>query len=173
MNQGMEQLYEGCFGDYLTGERERHRTIEKIYDEEYRSHLAYETRLYPGIPSILAALATYGTLAVVTNKPEGPARRLLEILNVAHFMKTVVGGDTCPVAKPNPEMLDETARRTGFIRGNGHAVMIGDSAGDIKMGRAWGAKTIWCAWGYTSHPSETPDFTALTPEDLPKIVKSL
>lgn len=170
VNRGMDQLYRGCFDDHLRGSDARLADVRARYEEDYLGNVAGETRLYPGIAAALARLAELGRLAVVTNKPERISRRLLATLGVDGAFSAVIGGDTCAATKPDPLVLEEAARRCGFDAASGRAVMIGDTASDVALGRAFGAVTIWCAWGYVADPGEKPDFTAETPEALPELV---
>jgi phosphoglycolate phosphatase len=85
---------------------------------------------------------------------------------VSTLFSAVVGGDSCAEAKPSPLMLQEAATRCGFDRSKGRAFMLGDTSGDIQLGRAYGATTIWCAWGYVEAPDEQPDLTAERPAEL-------
>jgi phosphoglycolate phosphatase len=83
----------------------------------------------------------------------------------------VIGGDTLPKTKPDPFVLEAAAHRCGSQKPNDRSFMIGDTDADIKMGRAYGCRTIWCQWGYLDRPGEEPDFIAEKPEDLPRLVK--
>jgi phosphoglycolate phosphatase len=173
VNQGMEQLYRNCFDDYVTDDA-RYAQIEAAYETDYSANVAVHTRAYPGIPEALATLKEWGQLVVVTNKPDAISRRLLEALRLDAFVSDVVGPD-CGAIKPNPLMLQTAAARIGLSstnRNNRDAFMIGDTAGDIKMGRAFGATTVWCAWGYMKEPGETPDHIARVPADLPALIIS-
>lgn len=172
VNRGMDQLYRACFDDHLRGSDARLADVRARYEEDYLVNVARETRLYPGIAAALARLAELGRLAVVTNKPERISRRLLATLGVDGAFSAVIGGDTCAATKPNPLVLQEAARRCGFDAARGRAVMIGDTAADVALGRAFGAVTIWCAWGYAADPGGKPDFTAETPEALPELVRA-
>jgi phosphoglycolate phosphatase-like HAD superfamily hydrolase len=48
--------------------------------------------------------------------------------------------------------------------------MIGDTNADIQLGRAFGARCVWCVWGYADSISESPDFRAEQPSELARIV---
>ncbi len=174
VNQGMDTLYRHCLDDYPAAGTEAQRLgkVRSAYEEDYLAHIADETRLYPGVDPALSALSKLGRVVVVTNKPERLSRRLLEALKVHSWIADVVGGDSGGEIKPSPAMLREAARRIRFDPAAGRAFMIGDTAADIKMGRAYGATTIWCAWGYADTPGETPDFTARAPADLTPILRS-
>lgn len=171
VNGGMEALYRACFDDYRPDAPQRLREIQVAYEADYLAHVAVETRLYAGVHESLRALAPLGLLACVTNKPERISRRLLDELKVGALFATVVGGDSCPRIKPDPVMLETAAARCQFDLARAPAFMIGDTDGDIQLAHAYGAKAIWCAWGYVSSPRETPDARAQQPAELPAIVE--
>jgi HAD superfamily hydrolase (TIGR01549 family) len=178
VNGGMEQLYRKCFDDYIGSHTSeagaREETVRVAYEADYLANVAVQTRLYDGIAQALPELAKLGTLACITNKPEHISRRLLAQLGVGDLFATVVGGDSCPQNKPNPIMLREAVQRLGFdVATEGSKVfMIGDTAGDIKLARAFGAVSVWCAWGYTDAPGDdAPDHVAKGPGDLLQIVR--
>ena len=184
VNGGMDQLYRACFDDYLATGAEavqvaevrdaelRHAELRQAYEADYYANVAEHTRLYEGIEPALRELSTLGSLACITHKPERISRRLLEVLGVGALFATVIGGDTCAESKPSPLMLQTAAQHCGFDREHGQAFMIGDTAADIKLGRAFGAFTVWCAWGYSESPGETPDRQARTPGELAMIVRN-
>ena len=69
---------------------------------------------YPGVPETLALLHDAGVaLGVCTNKPEGPARRLLAQLGFDRWIGALAGGDTFPVKKPDPGHVRELLARMG------------------------------------------------------------
>lgn len=178
VNAGMDRLYRGCFDDYLAAGDSavsgtaRYARVQSAYDADYLAHVADQTRLYDGITPALHALAELGTLACVTNKPERISRALLDALGVGALFGAVIGGDSCAECKPSPLMLQAAAERCGFDRARGRSFMIGDTAGDIQLSRAFGATAVWCAWGYSDSPGAVPDFEARSPSDLPGIVRS-
>lgn len=171
VNRGMDQLYRACFDDYREGNDARLADVRARYEADYLDHVAHDTRLYPGIADSLERLAPVGRLALITNKPERISQRLIEALGIDAFFAVVIGGDTCTASKPDPRVLSEAARRCAFDAARGRAVMIGDTTADITLGRAFGAATIWCAWGYVDRPDREPDFVAAHPTDLPGLVQ--
>ena len=53
-------------------------------------------------------------------------------------------------------------------------IMIGDSAADVALARAFGATAVWCAWGYAASAGENaPDFVARTAHELCAIVAGI
>lgn len=167
MSRGMDNLYRNCFDDY-TGDAD----VAARYQADYLEHVVVETKLYDGMREALQALAELAPVVVVTNKPEHISRALLAELDVASFLRDVVGGDTCAQAKPSGVMLEEAARRAGQNE-RATCVMIGDSNGDVKMARSYGAHAIWCAWGYVESIEQKPDARADRPEELASLARHL
>jgi phosphoglycolate phosphatase len=178
VNRGMTELYEACLEDWLASQLASGKTretalteIAAMYAQAYAARIADHTRLYAGMRETLAVLAAVGKIVVVTNKPEALSRLLLEALGIGPWVTDVMGGDTCAACKPSPLPLHVAAERLGFVPGRDKAWMIGDSVADVRCGRAFGATTIWCAWGYLPNPPlPAPDHVAHTPLDLLALV---
>ncbi len=142
--------------------------------EAYSRAIDTHTQFYPGALDAVDALkaAGYG-VGICTNKPEGLADLLLTRMGVRDQFASLVGADTLPVRKPDPEPLREAARRAG-----GHpdlCVLIGDSDTDRNTARAAGVPSVLVTFG----PSGD-DMAALEPEallhhfgDLPELVTGL
>lgn len=114
---------------------------------DYTAHSTDETYLYPGALEALQALKAQGwRLAVCTNKPEAPARILLDHVGVLPLLDAVGAGDSFPVKKPDPDHIRFTLRAAGVAMED--AVMIGDHHNDVAAGKGAGLPTIFAAWGY-------------------------
>ncbi|HZL30307.1 MAG TPA: HAD-IA family hydrolase, partial [Pseudolabrys sp.] len=106
---------------------------------------------FPGLIDALDTLAADGCrFAVCTNKLERLSVSLLEKLNLAGRFEAICGQDTFAIQKPDPEVL----RRTILAAGGSlaHAVMVGDSATDIRTARAAGVPVIAVDFGYSEQP---------------------
>ncbi|MDU9002639.1 HAD-IA family hydrolase [Sedimentitalea todarodis] len=152
-------------------------TVEAQYPvllEAYRGAIDTHTVLYPGAMDAVEALKTAGYgVGICTNKPEALADLLLRRLGIRDAFASMVGADTLPVRKPDPEPLREAARRAGGDPA--HCVLIGDSDTDRNTARAAGVPSVLVTFG----PSGA-DMAALEPEallhqfaDLPGIVADL
>ncbi len=112
----------------------------------YDRHLLDHTRPYPGVPALLAALAERGSLAVLTNKPSGPTRRLLDGTGLASFFRAVVAGDGPLPRKPDPaglrHLMDE------FGAGPRETLLVGDSAVDLETARRAGTGVCLARYGF-------------------------
>jgi phosphoglycolate phosphatase len=121
------------------------------YLKHYNAHIVDRTRLYPGVEQALATLARAGWVqAVCTNKIEGSARLLIERLGVAKRFAFICGQDTFGVGKPDPTPLIKTIAASGGA--SNRAIMVGDSATDIKTARAAGLPVIAVDFGYSEAP---------------------
>jgi phosphoglycolate phosphatase len=75
---------------------------------------------------------------------------LLGKLKLAERFKAICGQDTFRIQKPDPEILRRTiAAASGSLQ---HAIMIGDSATDIRTARAAGIPVIAVDFGYSEGP---------------------
>ncbi|MBI2713745.1 MAG: phosphoglycolate phosphatase [Rhizobiales bacterium] len=119
--------------------------------EHYSAHIADRSRPFPGLVDALDALASRGCrFAVCTNKLERLSVLLLEQLKLAGRFDVICGQDTFGMQKPDPEVLRRTVAAAG-----GHlqdAIMIGDSATDIRTARAAGIPVIAVDFGYSERP---------------------
>ncbi len=113
----------------------------------YEVHLVDHTRPYPGMVQVLDELARARLqLAVVTNKGEILARRMLGKLGLLPRFAAVMGGDSLARRKPSPEPLLEAAHRVGWDPTA--TVMIGDSALDVEAAASAGMRALAVNWGY-------------------------
>jgi phosphoglycolate phosphatase len=104
----------------------------------------------------LEKLAKAGfSMAVVTNKPEAPARTICDALGVSRFVACVVGGDSCPVLKPDPQPVHLALE--SVHAGVPGSWFVGDNYTDLRAGRAAGLHTCLCRYGYGDPQGEPAD----------------
>lgn len=171
---GIPPLVERAFaaaGRPLAGEA-LHAAVER-YKTLYAAAPAVHTRPYPGVDEALGALGERGArLAVSTNKAEAISRSVLEAVGLAAHFVAVVGGDTLPVRKPDPEMLFHAARLLGVpVR---RMIFVGDSEIDAATGSAAGVPLMLFTRGYRKTPVEALAHAAAFDDfrDLPGLVAS-
>lgn len=100
----------------------------------YGAHIDRFTSLYPGVEDALGRLSEAGhLLGVCTNKPEALAQSLLTRLGIRDRFRALLGADTLPVRKPDPEHLWQTIDCCGGQRDQ--AVLIGDTMTDRGAAR--------------------------------------
>jgi phosphoglycolate phosphatase len=105
--------------------------------------------LYPGAFAAVSGLHTAGhPIAIVTNKPERLALGLLDQLGLLALCGAVVGGDTCPRAKPDPQPLLHALARIAPAARPGDAIMVGDSDVDGQAALTAGCRFLLFTGGY-------------------------
>ena len=157
------------------------RPDEAVVDAQYQPLLDYygqaistHTYLYDGAMEAIAALTDAGyRVAICTNKPEALAVQLLTALGVLDRFHAMLGADTLPVRKPDPEHLFETVRRAGGD--TARCLLVGDTETDRKTAHAAGVPSILVTFGPAGE-----DMAALAPaalldhyRDLPRVVRDL
>lgn len=115
--------------------------------EIYRTNLAQETRLFPGMAELLLVLERLGMKwGVVTNKPAWLTEPLLHALGVAQRACCIVSGDTTKQRKPHPEPMLHACAVSGSLPEQ--CVYVGDAQRDVEAGRQAGMKTLVALFGY-------------------------
>ncbi|NOD35334.1 MULTISPECIES: phosphoglycolate phosphatase [unclassified Ruegeria] len=109
---------------------DRHAELTQLTLKHYNAAASETTIPYPGIPESLDALRQMGcALGICTNKPEAPARHVLEALNLSRFFDVVIGGDSLPTRKPDPKHLFASF---DALEAKGPRVFVGDSEVDSE-----------------------------------------
>jgi phosphoglycolate phosphatase len=145
-----EGLFEEAFAYFLT---------------YYRAHKLDYTTVYPGVMESLDALkvlpdGTVRPMAVLTNKPVGPARAICDGLGLTPYFFSIYGGDSFSTKKPDPQGL-LTLMTAARVRPE-ETLMIGDSDVDINTARNAGAWALGCSFGLAPETLElaAPDAVA-------------
>jgi phosphoglycolate phosphatase len=147
VGDGVKKLIQRALHE-VTGADPPSEQIQKAahyYLQEYEAHLLDSTHLYEGVSTALSRLS-WAMFAVVTNKPEGFSRRILAALGIGERFCAIVGGDSIPQRKPDPAPLLEAMSRCGASAAE--TVMVGDSAIDVRAGKAAGILTCGVTGGF-------------------------
>ncbi len=113
-----------------------------VYDRRLLEH----TRPYDGIPAVVRAAAARTSLALLTNKPEGPARRLLAAFDLASAFTWVVGGDSGFPRKPDPAAVRHLMHEAGATSAG--TLFVGDSMVDVETARRAGVRVCVARYGF-------------------------
>lgn len=128
--------------------------VERLFPElmaYYEAHVAVHSRPFPGVAAMLDRMDALGVrAAVVTNKAERPARKLLGELGLAGRMAAIIGGDTLAERKPSPVPVLAMMDRCG----GGRAAFVGDSIFDVEAARGAGATSVIVRFGFLDRPAE-------------------
>lgn len=140
VGNGITRLFNNMTGK---SEEEKYETI-RTYIEYLESHLLDTTAPFPGVIETLAGIAK--RKAVVTNKLEKMANRVVTALGMADHIDLIVGSDSTPKMKPDPapiylalEKLEAAPERT---------VMVGDTVDDVLSAKAAGVISCGVSYGF-------------------------
>ncbi|MBD3160874.1 MAG: HAD-IIIA family hydrolase [Candidatus Eisenbacteria bacterium] len=140
----------------------------EAFVRHYLDHLLDRSKPYPGIPEMLGRLQDAGAeMAVVSNKPQEPAVRLVEGLGLASRFRLILGMGPNTDRKPHPGMLLEAIDRLEAPLES--CVLVGDSPVDVEASRAAGIASVAVAWGFRSEAelrATKPDLLAVTVAEL-------
>jgi phosphoglycolate phosphatase len=150
----------------------------------YREHKLDHTTVYAGIRESLTAIqsangarqkdgsAVPRKLAVLSNKPVGPSRAIIEALGMGPFFTQIYGGNSFASKKPDPEgaraLLEENGVRPE------EAVIVGDSHVDVETGRNAGLWTVGVSYGFAPHTLEdaAPDVLVDRPREMAEVFEA-
>lgn len=125
----------------------QHQRLLDTFLEIYNQEPCVDTRPFHGILEFLTwGLANNKKMICVTNKPERPARKILEVLNMSHYFEDVVGGDRFEVRKPDPKPLLHCVETFGSCVEN--TLMVGDSSNDVEAAKRAGMDCVVVSYGY-------------------------
>ncbi|HKH44924.1 MAG TPA: HAD-IA family hydrolase [Thermoanaerobaculia bacterium] len=120
------------------------------YLDHYRNVCLDETRPYPGIEEMLAALAGAYPLALLSNKGESLSRKVLAGLGLDRYFREILGGDSLPTRKPDPAGLHLLAGRLDVPIGQ--LLLVGDTRIDAETAQNAGSLFALVEWGFPRPP---------------------
>ena len=135
----------------------------------YTAHIDVYTHPYPGMQEVVNKLDKEGVrLAIASNKFQEGTEYLVNKFFPGIPFVAVLGNRPGYPLKPDPEIVGEVLRKSGVSRED--AIMVGDSATDMKTAANGGIDRIAVDWGYRSMKG-TPGLTVVeSAEELLKIL---
>ena len=119
----------------------------EFFLEFYRDHYLDHTVLYPGVRDALDRFREHGKhMAVLTNKPVGISKAIVNGLGVGPHFFQVYGGNSFDFKKPHPIGVEALLREAGVPASR--ALMIGDSSVDIQTARNAGIASAGVTYGF-------------------------
>ncbi|VGO14130.1 Phosphoglycolate phosphatase [Pontiella desulfatans] len=118
--------------------------INKAY---YAGHLVVHTYLYDGVADGIAELVKAGhKVALLTNKPGEPSRRILEHFGLADRFTSIIGGGDVPNLKPEPDGILACMEAAGMDAAT--VWMVGDNYTDLAVAENAGVKNAYVRYGF-------------------------
>ena len=113
----------------------------------YAQALAVDSVMFEGVADLLAGLEARGLRwGIVTNKPEGLARGVVAGFGWTRRSAVLIGGDTLPRHKPDPDQLLLACEQLGLAPSD--VLYVGDDLRDVQAARAAGMVSVAALWGY-------------------------
>ena len=183
VGHGAEHLLACCLNDICT---RTHKTfnpeilpeIKKWYIDYYNSHAVVETEIYPGVMELLRQLSLEDIrMGIVSNKPIKVTETILEHFDIIDYFDVMVGPELIKEIKPAPDGIKlavDTINK--WITAIGEemispeqVLMVGDSGGDIKAAKSFGAFSCGVLGGIGNPEgvkAENPTFLVNTMTEL-------
>ena len=125
-----------------------HAKVFRRYNELYDGAPYENSAPYEGIPQMLDALAEKGiAVAVLSNKPDFATRAVVSHFFPHYSFAAVHGAREGVALKPAPDGVRLILEELGGIDPS-EALYIGDTATDMKTGKAAGIETVGVTWGF-------------------------
>ena len=113
----------------------------------YNAEPCLDTQVFHGVREFLQwGLEHNKKMICVTNKPEQPARMIVDSLGLSEYFIDVVGGDRFEERKPHPRQLLFCMQQ--YQVAPAKTLMIGDSSNDVEAAKRAGIDCIVVSYGY-------------------------
>ncbi len=166
VGNGAKLLVSRAFENKLSDE-ELNRAFA-IFKAKYNEILLDNAYVYDGIMPSLDAIKAQGVkLAVVTNKPNDAAVKIVETLFGEGCFECVYGAFEDKPKKPD-KYLPSSALATVGAAGE-ESIFFGDSDVDVETARSVGAYAVSCSWGFRDRETlekAHPDSIIDNPADI-------
>jgi len=147
----------------------------------YREHKLDNTYVYDGVKEALTAIqnsrdgaSAQGPqplkMAVLSNKPVGPSRAIVEALGLGPYFFQVYGGNSFHTKKPDPTGVQALLEEAGAAAEE--TVIIGDSDIDVLTARNSGIYSVGVTYGLAPHTLQDapPDVLIDHPRELADVL---
>jgi phosphoglycolate phosphatase len=143
----------------------------------YREHKLDTTFVYEGIRESLDAIRHSRNgqplkMAVLSNKPVGPSRAIVEALGLGAYFFQIYGGNSFHTKKPDPAGVQALLEESGAQPEE--TVIIGDSDIDVLTARNAGIYSVGVTYGLAPHTLQDalPDVLIDHPQELATVLGS-
>jgi phosphoglycolate phosphatase len=141
----------------------------------YREHKLDNTYVYDGIKDALNAIRKSRDgqplkMAVLSNKPVGPSRAIVEALGLGPYFFQVYGGNSFHTKKPDPAGVQALLEEASVFAEE--TIIVGDSDIDVLTARNAGIFSVGVTYGLAPHTLEDapPDVLIDKPHELATVL---
>jgi phosphoglycolate phosphatase len=132
---------------FPTHDAEAREAFLQPFLDVYARAVATHSTAFAGVAEVLQSIEAAGSRwGIVTNKPHYLAVGVVESMGWTQRSAILIGGDTLPRRKPDPDQLLHAAQVLGVAAAT--CVYVGDDERDIVAARNAGMKSVAALWGY-------------------------
>ncbi len=155
-----------CFATLLPNDGEAAERCEAKYRELFaRNNANYRVPVFPHVVETIKLLHGKGlTIAIASSRSRQSLTAFLKDMQLESYVSAVVASNDVEHGKPAPDMILKILETTGCKAAE--AIMVGDTAFDIAMGRS--ARTHTCA---VTYGNGKPDELALADHRIDDFAK--
>ncbi|MBS0458283.1 MAG: phosphoglycolate phosphatase [Proteobacteria bacterium] len=144
VSKGSRAMLAVAFPDLDAAAREN---LVPTFLDYYGTAISDQSRAFEGVEQLLGRIERARVRwGIVTNKPEGLARAVVAKLGWTQRCAVLVGGDSLPKKKPDPDQLLHACVQLGVEPGR--CVYVGDDERDVQAARAAAMPSVVALWGY-------------------------
>jgi phosphoglycolate phosphatase len=122
-------------------------SVMEMYARFHQQRCGSRSRVYPQVHATLDALRRRDlALGLVTNREWRFAEGVLRSHGLLQYFDPVVAGDSLPVRKPDPQVVEHCLRLRRVLPAR--ALLVGDSAVDVATARNAGVRCWAVSYGY-------------------------
>ena len=132
----------------------------------YQKAVAQHSTPFADIETVLNAIEENGSRwGIVTNKPFYLAKEVVHSMGWAKRTSVLIGGDTLPRKKPDPDQLFHACELLAVQPSD--CIYVGDDERDIVAARHAGMKSVAALWGYREAHDDPISWKADVMVDIP------
>jgi len=145
-----------------------------FYRERFGTVGLFENELYPSIREVLAAVRSLGcSTYVVTSKPVGFAKRIVEHFELSRLFEGVYGSQLDGSQTDKAELIAHALREENLAASR--VVMVGDRGHDMAGARSCGVYPVGVSYGYGTEDELRKHGAAAiadSPGSIPPLIRS-
>jgi 2-phosphoglycolate phosphatase len=164
VSKGARAMLAIAFPDY---DEIRREALRQPFLDTYEAAVSRHSTPFEGVEEVLAAIEGAGARwGIVSNKPHYLCVGVVEAMGWTARCAVLLGGDSLPQRKPDPEPLWHASKHCGVEAA--HAVYVGDDERDIVAARKAGMKSVAALWGYRLDTEDPHSWQADAAVDMPR-----
>ena len=144
VSKGARAMLAITFPDY---DEPRREALRQPFLDIYEAAVSEHSTPFEGVEDVLAQIEAAGARwGIVSNKPHYLCVGVVKAMGWDSRCAVLLGGDSLPQRKPDPEPLWHACRECGIDAAQ--SVYVGDDERDIVAARKAGMKSVAALWGY-------------------------